>query len=78
MNLPDELIQKIVMYSIPQYVYLDELKRKRFYRVVCDCEGCEYKQHFGCYYYEFNRPKENNKFDSMKFDINKNSYFVSF
>ena len=55
-NLPDDITNKIIMYSIPKYSYLEELKTTRFIRNKCKCEGCRYKQHFGCYEYEFNEP----------------------
>ena len=54
--LPEEAINKIIMYSIPKYPFLEELKKARFIRCKCKCEGCRYKQHFGCYEYEFNNP----------------------
>ena len=55
-NLPDDITNKIIMYSIPKYPYLEELKTSRFIREYCNCEGCQYKQHYGCYQYEFNDP----------------------
>ena len=55
-NLSDDIINKIIMYSIPKYPYLEELKTSRFIRIWCRCEGCRYKQHYGCYEYEFNNP----------------------
>ena len=55
-NLSDDIINKIIMYSIPKYPYLEELKTSRFIREYCNCEGCQYKNHFGCYEYEFNDP----------------------
>ena len=55
-NLPDDIINKIIMYNIPKYEYLEELKKTRFIRKYCDCEGCTYKHHYGCYQYEFNDP----------------------
>ena len=54
--LPEEAINKIIMYNIPTYPFLEELKKARFIRCKCKCEGCRYKQHFGCYEYEFNNP----------------------
>ena len=53
-NLPDDLINKIIMCSIPHYPFLEELKLTRFIRGDCDCEGCEYKHHYGCYDFLFN------------------------
>ena len=53
-NLPEEIINKIIMESIPTYPYLEELKNTRFIRVDCDCEGCEYKHWYGCCDFEFN------------------------
>ena len=50
--LPDELIHKIIMYSVPDYPFLNELKTTRFIRGGCDCEGCEWKHHLGCYHYK--------------------------
>jgi len=53
-NLPDDIINKIIMCSIPHYPFLEELKLTRFIREGCDCEGCEYKPHYGCYDFLFN------------------------
>ena len=52
--LPGELTNKIIMMAIPAYPFMDELKTTRFVRNCCDCEGCTEKQHYGCYYYDFN------------------------
>ena len=53
-NLPEEIINKIIMKSVPTYPYLEELKNTRFIRGDCDCEGCEYKHGYGCYDFIFN------------------------
>lgn len=51
-GLPKELQEKIFMYSLPSYPYLRQLKETRFYRSKCDCEGCNFKHYYGCYYFE--------------------------
>ena len=53
-QLPDDIINKIIMYSIPHYPFLEDLKLTRFIRNNCDCEGCEHKHSYGCYDFIFN------------------------
>ena len=55
-NLPDDITNKIIMYSIPKYPYLEALKKTRFIRTYCECEGCTEKHRYGCYEFEFNEP----------------------
>ena len=54
-NIPEDLINKMIMMSVPTYPYMEELKTTRFIRIGCDCEGCTEKQYYGCYFYrDFN------------------------
>ena len=53
-QLPDDIINKIIMYSIPHYPYLEALKLTRFIRNNCDCDCCEHRHWYGCCDFVFN------------------------
>ena len=80
-TLPDELTNKIIMMTIPTYVFMHELKTTIFVRWGCDCEGCTHK-HYLCYYYEdFNyrlKPTKSTDFGCSSFSNSKQSPFNNF
>ena len=60
-NLPDEIINKCIMMSIPTYAFMHELKTTRIIIDACPCEGCTEKHYFGCYHSKydlFNYPRK--------------------
>jgi hypothetical protein len=55
MILPLELVNSIIMMSIPCYPFLVELQTLKFIRYGCSCEGCSIYWCHGCYHFsEFN------------------------
>jgi len=65
-KLPLELVNKIIMYQIPTYKYLDELKITRVIIFDCICKNCcdSSKYHIGCDNIEFNS-KDINSFGQI-------------
>ena len=53
-QLPDDIINKIIMYSIPHYPFLEDLKYTRFIRNNCDCDNCDHRHWYGCSDFIFN------------------------
>jgi len=55
-NLPLELVNKIIMMSIPDYPYMWELKHTRVIVNDCKCPSCFSCSNFncGCLNFEFN------------------------
>jgi hypothetical protein len=74
LSLPNELISKILMYSLPTYPYLDEIKTTRITFSHCDCEGCNYKPYFGCYNIEFN--DKNKKLKKKQKELHLFSFYL--